>query len=85
MAQLEEGQVSAPGFEDLHLALTGREPRRTSPGALPGRVRQANLSPHLRSSPSSGTAAHSHDPEIRSPDQAGSLLASLQSGWGRGR
>ncbi len=157
-AQPEEGQVSAPGFEDLHLALTGREPRRASPAAgaipsqpgalpirkralprrpsagsfpglpgtshsqpdatpggpdasqpaasagppilprrsggspdagtyrgLPRRVRQANLSPHLRSSPSSGTAAHSRDPEVRSPEQARSLLASLQNGWERGR
>jgi signal transduction histidine kinase len=67
-------------------------PRRSggSPGAgtyrgLPRRVRQANLSPHLRSSPSSRTAADPHDPETRSPEQARSLLASLQSGWERGR
>jgi signal transduction histidine kinase len=67
-------------------------PRRSggSPDAgtyrgLPRRVRQANLSPHLRSSPSSGTSAGLHEPETRSPEQAQSLLASLQSGWERGR
>jgi hypothetical protein len=52
---------------------------------LPRRVRQANLSPHLRGSLSSGTSAGRHEPETRSPEQAQSLLASLQSGWERGR
>ncbi len=52
---------------------------------LPRRVRQANLSPHLRDSPSPGTAAPAREPEARSPEQAQSLLASLQSGWERGR
>jgi signal transduction histidine kinase len=52
---------------------------------LPRRVRQANLSPHLRNSQSPGTAASSREPQARSPEQAQSLLASLQSGWERGR
>jgi signal transduction histidine kinase len=52
---------------------------------LPRRVRQANLSPHLRARPSSGPAARSGGAEARSPEQARSLLASLQSGWERGR
>ncbi len=52
---------------------------------LPRRVRQANLSPHLRNNPSAGTAASFREPEIRSPEQAQSLLASLQRGWERGR
>jgi signal transduction histidine kinase len=52
---------------------------------LPRRVRQANLSPHLRNSPPAGTAASLRDPEVRSPEQAQSLLASLQRGWERGR
>jgi signal transduction histidine kinase len=52
---------------------------------LPRRVRQANLSPHLRNSPAAGTAASSREPEIRSPEQAQSLLSSLQRGWQRGR
>jgi hypothetical protein len=36
---------------------------------LPRRVRQANLSPHLRSSRSSGTSADLPEPETRSPEQ----------------
>ena len=52
---------------------------------LPRRVRQANLSPHLRAKPSHGPATPPRDPEMRSPDQAQKLLASLQSGWERGR
>ncbi|MGC1282983.1 MAG: hypothetical protein WA895_08615, partial [Streptosporangiaceae bacterium] len=52
---------------------------------LPRRVRQANLSPHLRAKSSHGPATPSRDPEMRSPDQAQKLLASLQSGWERGR
>jgi signal transduction histidine kinase len=52
---------------------------------LPRRVRQANLSPHLRNSASARTAAPLREPEIRSPEQAQSLLASLQRGWERGR
>jgi len=52
---------------------------------LPRRVRQANLSPHLRAKPSHGPATPSHEPETRSPEQAQRLLASLQSGWERGR
>ncbi len=52
---------------------------------LPRRVRQANLSPHLRARPSAGPTAASRGPEPRSPEQAQSLLASLQSGWERGR
>jgi signal transduction histidine kinase len=52
---------------------------------LPRRVRQANLSPHLRARPSAGPAAPSRGPELRSPEQAQRLLASLQSGWERGR
>ena len=50
---------------------------------LPRRVRQASLSPHLRKSASA--AARSSGPEARSPEQAQSLLSSLQRGWERGR
>jgi signal transduction histidine kinase len=62
----------------------------TSPGdgthrGLPRRVRQANLSPHLRDSPPSAGTARSRSIAARSPEQAKSLLASLQSGWERGR
>jgi signal transduction histidine kinase len=52
---------------------------------LPRRVRQANLSPHLRAKPSHGPAIPSREPEMRSPEQAQKLLTSLQSGWERGR
>jgi signal transduction histidine kinase len=52
---------------------------------LPRRVRQANLSPHLRARSSAAPAAPSRGPELRSPEQAQRLLASLQSGWERGR
>jgi signal transduction histidine kinase len=52
---------------------------------LPRRVRQANLSPHLRNTSPTAGPAPSRDLEARSPEQAKSLLASLQSGWERGR
>jgi signal transduction histidine kinase len=51
---------------------------------LPRRVRQANLSPHLRHS-ASASSTPSRGAEARSPEQAKSLLASLQRGWERGR
>jgi signal transduction histidine kinase len=68
----------------------GLQPPRGGPDSsthrgLPRRVRQANLSPHLRVKPSHGPAAPSREPEMRSPEQAQKLLASLQSGWERGR
>ena len=68
----------------------GLQPPRGGPDSgthrgLPRRVRQANLSPHLRAKPSHGPATPSHEPETRSPEQAQRLLASLQSGWERGR
>ncbi|HEX3926065.1 MAG TPA: ATP-binding protein [Streptosporangiaceae bacterium] len=51
---------------------------------LPRRVRQANLSPHLRGS-GSVAGPPTRGPEARSPEQAKSLLSSLQRGWERGR
>jgi signal transduction histidine kinase len=62
----------------------GRQEAGTHRG-LPRRVRQANLPPQLRTRPSSGSAAPSRGPEARSPEQAQKLLASMQSGWERGR
>ncbi|HEY7013630.1 MAG TPA: ATP-binding protein [Streptosporangiaceae bacterium] len=50
---------------------------------LPRRVRQANLSPHLRGGPASATAPA--QVPARTPEQAKSLLASLQDGWERAR
>jgi signal transduction histidine kinase len=56
---------------------------------LPRRIRQASLNPHLRDSPSAaarGAKADSTPPSLtRSPEEARSLVASLQSGWQRGR
>jgi signal transduction histidine kinase len=51
---------------------------------LPRRVRQANLSPHLRGS-ASAAGPPTRGPDARSPEQAKSLLSSLQRGWERGR
>ena len=56
---------------------------------LPRRIRQASLNPHLRDS--SRAAARGADADrtppslARSPEEARSLVASLQSGWQRGR
>jgi hypothetical protein len=83
-------QADGPVFPDP----ASRGPVRGQPGnsvsagthrGLPRRVRQANLSPRLRNSPAAGTATSFHEPEVRSPEQAQSLLASLQRGWQRGR
>ena len=56
---------------------------------LPRRVRQASLNPRLRdSSPAAARGARSDatPPSVtRSPEEARSLVASLQSGWQRGR
>ena len=56
---------------------------------LPRRVRQANLNPHLRDSPPAAARRADADgtpPSLtRSPEEARSLVASLQSGWQRGR
>jgi signal transduction histidine kinase len=79
---------SQPGAEPEPPARPGPPGPGMSAGThrgLPRRVRQANLSPHLRNSPSAGTAASFREPAVRSPEQAQSLLASLQRGWERGR
>jgi signal transduction histidine kinase len=56
---------------------------------LPRRVRQASLNPHLSDSrPAAGhgrRADRTPPPSARSPEKARSLVASLQSGWQRGR
>jgi len=56
---------------------------------LPRRVRQASLNPHLRDSASAAGRRRQADgvPPLsgRSPEEARSLVASLQSGWQRGR
>ncbi|MFG2888652.1 nitrate- and nitrite sensing domain-containing protein [Streptomyces sp. NPDC048248] len=64
-------------------------PPAEADGALPRRVRQANLAPALRTSPqehpewvprTEGTPA-----PRRSPEQARATMASLRAGWARGR
>jgi signal transduction histidine kinase len=80
--------ASRPGGTDDPPLLPRRKGGSPDAGTyrgLPRRVRQANLSPHLVGSQSPRTAAAPHDPETRSPEQAQSLMASLQSGWERGR
>jgi len=55
---------------------------------LPRRIRQASLNPHLRDRPPADRAADADGtpPSLtRSPEEARSLVASLQSGWQRGR
>ncbi len=56
---------------------------------LPRRVRQANLSPQLRTgfaaTPRPGSIPAADQAGGRSPEDARSLAASLQSGWQRGR
>jgi hypothetical protein len=56
---------------------------------LPRRIRQASLNPHLRDSPRAaarGADADRTPPSLaRSPEEARSFVASLQSGWQRGR
>jgi len=55
---------------------------------LPRRVRQASLNPHLKDSPgpARGRNAEGGTPSGgRSPEEARSLVASMQSGWQRGR
>jgi signal transduction histidine kinase len=91
---LASGGRGQPGGPGGPRAPAGPPARPGQPGSsvsagthrgLPRRVRQANLSPNLRKSPDAGTAASFREPEIRSPEQAQSLLTSLQRGWERGR
>ncbi|WP_327320634.1 nitrate- and nitrite sensing domain-containing protein [Streptomyces sp. NBC_01235] len=53
-------------------------------GALPRRVRQANLAPQLRQGPDPRTENRA-DPADRDADEVRSRMASLQRGWQRGR
>jgi signal transduction histidine kinase len=94
---LESPGLASPGLESPRRGQPGASGSAANAGppgpgmtagthrGLPRRVRQANLSPHLRNSPSAGSAASFREPAVRSPEQAQSLLASLQRGWERGR
>jgi signal transduction histidine kinase len=79
------GLAGGPGGPQARRGQPGNSVSAGTHRGLPRRVRQANLSPQLRSSPAAGTAASFREPEARSPEQAQSLLASLQRGWERGR
>jgi signal transduction histidine kinase len=79
------GQPGGPGGPSARPGQQGNSVTAGTHRGLPRRVRQANLSPRLRNSPAAGTATSFHEPEVRSPEQAQSLLASLQRGWQRGR
>jgi signal transduction histidine kinase len=79
----------------------GRAPGTGTPGpaaspqaagtyrGLPRRVRQASLNPHLRDSRPAAVRGRQADrtrpSSTRSPEEARSLVASMQSGWRRGR
>jgi len=71
--------------------VTGQQ--KTSPltGGLPRRVRQASLAPQLREDAATGEPARPAEPaepapmRERSPDEVRARMASLQSGWQRGR
>ncbi|TDD75356.1 hypothetical protein E1293_28355 [Actinomadura darangshiensis] len=56
---------------------------------MPRRVRRANLAPQLRDTPASardtGENPASGRGTARSPERARSVMASMQSGWRRGR
>lgn len=57
---------------------------RAATGALPRRVRQANLAPQLRQGPAPRPDDRA-DPADRDADEVRSRMASLQRGWQRGR
>lgn len=75
-----------PGGPGDTSAPTGSTPQGTEPGtgALPKRVRQANLAPQLRREPEP-RGSRETDPSERDADEVRSRMASLQRGWQRGR
>ncbi|HUZ24222.1 MAG TPA: ATP-binding protein [Streptosporangiaceae bacterium] len=69
---------------------SGRPVGGDSYRGLPRRIRQANLSPHLKDNPPASASSAdagllAAPPGIRPPEQARDLAASLQGGWRRGR
>ncbi|WP_353941254.1 nitrate- and nitrite sensing domain-containing protein [Streptomyces sp. HUAS MG91] len=71
---------------------TGLRDTSAAPGGLPRRVRQASLAPQLKDGPdrrgdraTGPDATTSPEPAERDADEVRSRMASLQSGWRRGR
>ncbi|MEU6842964.1 nitrate- and nitrite sensing domain-containing protein [Streptomyces sp. NPDC046716] len=71
---------------------TGRPDTSAGPGGLPRRVRQASLAPQLKAGPdlrgdrtAGPDETTSAEPAERDADEVRSRMASLQSGWRRGR
>ena len=89
--------ASAPGAEGPVSRAGGATPRsdaatdgaESATGALPRRVRQANLAPQLKEGPARqterGKGQGGADPADRDADEVRSRMASLQRGWQRGR
>ncbi|MBG0856837.1 nitrate- and nitrite sensing domain-containing protein [Streptomyces spinoverrucosus] len=85
------GDRAEPRVPALDPDETSRRPRPDEPGseasgtgALPRRVRQANLAPQLRQDPGGRTVDRTV-PVERDADEVRSRMASLQRGWQRGR
>jgi signal transduction histidine kinase len=77
------GGTAAPGS-----LVPGPRPAAGTYRGLPRRVRQANLNPRLRDTPGPARSAQAEGTapaDGRSPEEARDLVASLQSGWQRGR
>ncbi|MFE9624361.1 nitrate- and nitrite sensing domain-containing protein [Streptomyces sp. NPDC006527] len=77
---------TAQGRPEDSLGKPGTGPHDTGSGtgALPRRVRQANLAPQLRQGPAPRAEDRS-DPTDRDADEVRNRMASLQRGWQRGR
>jgi hypothetical protein len=80
-----ESEEQAAGAGSGRGTRAGSGPDTTAgTGALPRRVRQANLAPQLKQSPVRRTADRP-EPVERDADEVRSRMASLQRGWQRGR
>jgi signal transduction histidine kinase len=91
-AGADPAPAPAPATETETDAGPGLAPGPQTAGTyrgLPRRIRQASLNPHLRDRPpAAAREAHADGPPpslTRSPEEARNLVASLQSGWQRGR
>ncbi|MBD2891955.1 hypothetical protein amrb99_08630 [Actinomadura sp. RB99] len=89
------GDTAWDGVEDRGTVVGGERPRGAEGGSpagthagLPRRVRQENLAPQLRKEPPPLPPPVAGGPAggvARSPEEARSLMASVQQGWRRGR